>query len=196
MPTPHTHQQLHAAWLVRRAGELPGISDISTCNGATCPAGSGWLASGVERLGLWVWVFFSSRTGALGPGLAVHLEGGRLTPLSSPRAVLRPHRPAIKVALLGKRGLSLGRLALENPSEPAAASFALEVVVRFGWAMKRKSEGFYDKPGSVRAGKQLLILRCDCVSLLFPAFSLAYMYVSVYRGRRKIDHFLTQPCRG
>lgn len=44
-------------------------------------------------------------------------------------------------------------------------------------------------------GKASHLAMRRCV-IAFPAFSLAYMYISVYRGRRKIDHFLTQPCGG
>lgn len=101
---PPTHQQLHASWLVRQARELPGISDISTCNGVICPAGSGWLASGVERLGLWVWVFEQAPWSR---ALLYTLRAAAHPPLL-PAGCLRPHRPAIKVALLGKRGLGLG----------------------------------------------------------------------------------------
>lgn len=102
----------------------------SPCNGAICPAGSGWLASGVERQG---WLRGGFRAGALGRALLnLYTLGGKerrrrgaLHPLSSPWP--SPSSPAChQGGLFWKRGLGLGDWLWENPSEPAAASFALK----------------------------------------------------------------------
>lgn len=98
----------------------------SPCNGAICPAGSGWLASGVERQGC---VVGFEQAPWAGPYCPVHTLGDEeeagAHPLSSPWP--SPSSPAChQGGLFWKRGLGLGDWLWENPSEPACSLVCLE----------------------------------------------------------------------
>lgn len=141
----------------RSLRELPGFSDILHVTVPSGSAGSGWLASGVERQGWvgseqapWVWPYCTPWRGRLTPSL---------------RGPSPPHRPATKVAFFGKRGLTWAT-GSRKPLRACCSLVCLEIAAPFGWAIE---------PGSAKAGKDFT-LRCDCV-FLFSLGSAWHIHV-------------------
>lgn len=121
MPTTHPHSS-SKAWLVSQQRASRHLRH-STCNAAIYLAGWGWGDYGGG------WPLASKGLGLeKAPGLTVHLGGRALTtpPLSSPWDALLTHLPAHQGGLFRKTWLDQGRLAVENPSEPAYRLVCLE----------------------------------------------------------------------
>lgn len=124
--------------------------------------------------------FFLSKEAPWGRALLYTLKGGgSLTPPLLPAGCSPSSSPAChQGGLIGKTWLEPGATGSRKPLRACCSLVCLEeVVVRFGWGHGKKEsprDSMTSQAQSERGKKLLLILRCDCVSLHFPAFSLVY----------------------